>query len=453
MQNKIKLYFDTMGCSKNLVDSEYALGRLRSFGFEPTADPFEAQVVVVNTCGFINDAKEESIERLLELAQLKEEGCLVLAATGCLVQRYREELAAEIPEVDVWLGTEEYDRLPELLWAALSRKNRRLKPPANCDDINCDDYNERLLLTPPYLAYLKIAEGCDNCCTFCAIPNIRGRLKSQPMERLLAEARRLREQGVQELCLIAQDTTAYGRDLAPDGRSLLAPLLRELAKLGFLWLRLLYAYPEGVDDELLSVMRDCPSVCHYLDLPLQHVNHEVIRRMNRRLDRPQIEALLAKIRSFLPDVALRSTFMVGFPGESEEDFQELLDFAAGAGLDWAGVFQYSPEEDTPAALLPDQVPEEIKARRYNQLMAVLADAGAARREQMLGRRLTVLLEQPSLDFPGYFEARSAYHAPEVDGVIYVDNRDGALSERHIGHRAEVELLEAAAYDLIAKIVE
>lgn len=459
MQNKIKVYMDTMGCSKNLVDSEFALGRLLAAGFEPVEDPFAAQVVVVNTCGFINDAKEESIERLLELAQLKDEGLLLLAATGCLVQRYRQELAAELPEVDIWLGTDEYDQLAGRIWQELGRINKKMRPPADhCEDIEgknegkIEDINQRLLLTPPYTAYLKIAEGCDNCCTFCAIPNIRGRLRSQPMAELLAEARRLREQGVKELCIIAQDTTAYGRDLTADGSSLLAPLLRELDKLGFVWLRLLYAYPEGVDEELLAAMRDCKSVCHYLDLPLQHVSREVIRRMNRRLDREQIWRLLQKVREYLPDVALRSTFMVGFPGEGEADFEELLDFAAEAGLDWAGVFRYSPEEDTPAALMPEQVPEEIKARRYNQLLAVLADAGAKLREEQVGRTYQVLLEQPSLDFPGYFEGRSAYHAPEVDGLIYVDNREGALSERHIGHMVNVEILEAEGYDLIGRIV-
>ena len=409
-----------MGCAKNLVDSEYALGGLRTAGFGLTEDPFAAQVVVVNTCGFINDAKQESIERLLELAALKQEGeCLLLAATGCLVQRYRQELPAELPEVDLWLGTDEYDQLPE-----------------------------RLLLTPPYTAYLKIAEGCSNRCSFCAIPNIRGPLHSQPLEQLLAEAARLKTAGVQELCLIAQDTTAYGRDL-PEHKPLLPQLLRELDKLGFGMLRLLYAYPEGIDEELLAAMRDCRTVCHYLDLPLQHVSAAVLRRMNRRLDRESIEQLLTKIREYLPDAALRTTFMVGFPGETEADFEELLDFAAAAQLDWAGVFQYSPEEDTPAATMPEQVPDEIKARRYNQLTAVLADAGAARREAQVGESLNVLLEQPSLDVPGYFEARSQFQAPEVDGLIYVQNVDGRLTERQIGSWLKVEAAAAEGYDLLA----
>lgn len=449
--NRINIYFDTMGCAKNLVDSEYALGGLRAAGFDLTEDPFTAQVVVVNTCGFINDAKQESIERLLELAALKQEGdCLLLAATGCLVQRYRDELPAELPEIDLWLGTEEYAQLPELLWQALEeklgakavaklRKAAEKALPAAC--------GERVLLTPPYTAYLKVAEGCNNRCSFCAIPNIRGPLRSQPMEALLAEAARLRALGVQELCVIAQDTTAYGRDLT--GKSLLPQLLRELDKLGFGMLRVLYAYPEGIDDELLAAMRDCSTVCHYLDLPLQHVSAEVLRRMNRRLDRQHINELLAKIREYLPDVALRTTFMVGFPGETEADFEELLDFAAEAQLDWAGVFQYSPEEDTLAAEMPEQVPDEVKARRYNQLTAVLADSGAARRESQVGSRLQVLLEQPSLDVPGYFEARSQYQAPDVDGLIYVSNVDLQLSEAKIGSWLEVEIAQAEGYDLLA----
>lgn len=439
----IKIYFDTMGCSKNLADSEYALGGLVSAGFALTDDPFTAQVIVVNTCGFINDAKEESIERILELAALKEEGaCLLLAATGCLTERYGAELRAEMPEIDLLLGVNDYDKLPELLKEALAarlgKKLRWPKQPPECG---------RVQLTPPYTAYLKIAEGCDNHCTFCAIPQIRGGLKSRPMAALLAEAAAMREDGVQELCLIAQDSTAYGYDLA--GRSLLAELLRQLDKLNFPLLRVLYAYPEGIDDDLLAALRDCPSCCHYLDIPIQHVSEAVVKRMNRKLNRAQTEALLHKIREYLPDAAIRTTLMVGFPGETEQDFDELLDFAAAAELDWAGVFRYSQEEDTPAATMPEQVPEEVKLRRYNQLMAVLADTSARRREQLVGSRLRVLLEQPSLDFPGYFEARSQYHAPEVDGLIYVDNTDGRFSERHIGHFIEVEITEAAAYDLLA----
>jgi ribosomal protein S12 methylthiotransferase len=446
LRDTIKIYFDTMGCSKNLADSEYALGRLVAAGFERTDDPFAAQIAVVNTCGFINDAKQESIERILELAALKEEGeCLLLVATGCLTQRYREELTAELPEVDILLGTEEYDKLPEMLWQALSgMSKRKIRPPKyETGEIECG----RVMLTPAYTAYLKIAEGCDNCCTFCAIPNIRGALKSRPLEELVEEAAALKQSGVKELCLIAQDTTAYGQDLA--GRSLLADLLREIDKLGFDMLRVLYSYPEGIDDELLATMRDCKTFCHYLDIPIQHVSKDVVRRMNRHLSRAEIEALLVKIREYMPDAAIRTTLMVGFPGETDEEFAELLDWAGEAELDWAGVFRYSQEEGTPAAVMPNQVDEDVKARRYNQLMAVLADVSAGRREAMVGRQLRVLLEQPSLDFPGYFEARSVYHAPEVDGVVYVENLAGDLSERHIGKLVDVEITEAASYDLIA----
>ncbi len=438
----VKIYFDTMGCAKNLADSEYALGGLVSAGFALTEDPFEAQIVVVNTCGFINDAKQESIERILELAELKEQGeLLLLVATGCLTQRYGEELAVEMPEIDLLLGTEDYVELPYLLWEKLAEQAGKRQPkklPPACG---------RVQLTPPYTAYLKIAEGCNNHCTFCAIPNIRGPLHSRPMDELLAEAAEMKEAGVQELCLIAQDTTAYGQDLA--GRPLLADLLREMDKLGFAMLRVLYAYPEGITDELLAVMRDCKTFCHYLDIPMQHVSQPVVSRMNRRLGRAGIEALLVKIREYLPDAAIRTTFMVGFPGETDEDFAELLDFAAEAELDWAGVFQYSQEEDTPAADMPDQVDEDVKARRCNQLMAVLADGSARRREQLVGKRLPVILEQPSLDFPGYFEARSQYHAPEVDGVVYLDNTDKRFGEQHIGSIVLAEICEAAAYDLIA----
>ena len=456
--DNIYIYFDTMGCAKNLVDSEYALAGLAAAGFVRTEDPFCAQVVVVNTCGFINDAKQESIIRLLELAALKQEGqCLVLAATGCLAQRYRQELPTEMPEVDLWLGTEEYDQLPQRLEQLLQQKlakpqaARLTKILAKMRQQAADSCLPRVLLTPPYTAYLKIAEGCSNCCSFCAIPDIRGPLHSQPLERLLAEAKRLRAAGVQELCLIAQDTTAYGRDFASSlgSQSMLPQLLLELDKLDFPMLRLLYVYPEGIDDELLAAMRDCRSLCHYLDIPLQHVSNSVLQRMNRLLSRQQIEQLLARLRSYLPDVAIRTTFMVGFPGETEDDFAELLEFAAEAELDWAGVFQYSQEEDTPAAAMAEQLPEAVKQRRYNELTEVLAVAAAARLEEQVGRRLRVLLEQPSLDFPGFFEARSQYQAPEVDGLIYIANEDGSLSERHIGKLIEVQIVETSGYDLIA----
>ncbi len=451
------IYFDTMGCAKNLVDSEYALARLAAAGFVRTDDPFLARVVVVNTCGFINDAKQESINRLLELAYLKQDGrCLLLVATGCLAQRYRRQLPEEMPEVDLWLGTEEYDELPERLWQALEGKmppkeykklRKNLPAPPFCQPPRC-------LLTPPYTAYLKIAEGCSNCCSFCAIPNIRGPLHSQPLAELLAEAKRLRATGVQELCLIAQDTTAYGRDLSSrlGSPSLLPELLRELDKLNFPMLRLLYAYPEGIDDELLAAMRDCRSFCHYLDIPLQHISNSVLHRMNRLLDKAQIVELLAKLREYLPDLVVRTTLMVGFPGETEDDFAELLDFAANAELDWAGVFQYSQEEDTPAASMPEQVPEEVKQRRYNELTDVLAAAAAARLERYLGSRQRVLLEQPSLELPGFFEARSMYQAPDVDGLIYVQNEDGKLGEAHIGKLLDVEIIDTSGYDLIARLV-
>lgn len=443
----IKIYFDTMGCAKNLADSEYALGGLVAAGFQIADDPFDADVIVVNTCGFINDAKQESIERILELAALKEEGrCRLLAATGCLTQRYGAELAAEMPEIDLLLGVNDYAELPSLIRQKLSEQaHKKLAAPAKPPVCG------RVQLTPPYTAYLKIAEGCDNHCTFCAIPNIRGRLISRPIEELAAEAAEMRRAGVQELVLIAQDTTAYGQDLA--GRSLLPDLLRELDKLNFAMLRFLYAYPEGLSDDLLAAVRDCKSCCHYLDIPIQHVSPAVIKRMNRKLNRAEIEALLQKIRNYLPDAAIRTTLMVGFPGETDADFAELLDFAAGADIDWAGVFRYSQEDDTPAATMPNQVAEDVKARRYNQLMAQLADAGAAWRERLVGQTMPVLLEQPSVDFPGFFEARSQYHAPEVDGLIYVDNTQGTLSERHIGSLINVEITEQAAYDLIARPVK
>lgn len=453
-KNVFKVYWDTMGCAKNLTDSEYALAGLRKAGFALTDDPFEAQILVVNTCGFINDAKQESIERILELAQLKDEGeALLLVVTGCLSERYREELAEAMPEVDVMLGVNEYDGLADVLHDAMQKRlNRKVKKVRlNGSQAEYQGCGRRIQLTPPHTAYLKIAEGCNNRCSFCAIPGIRGPLVSRQAEDLLAEARELKESGVRELCLIAQDTTAYGYDLV--GRSLLPDLLRQMDEVGFDMLRVLYAYPENISDELLSVMRDGKTICHYLDIPLQHVSANVLRRMNRRGGREQITELLQKIRSYVPDMAIRTTFMVGFPGETEEDFAELLDFAAEAELDWAGVFRYSQEDDTPAAAMPDQVEEDIKIRRYNQLTAVLADVAAARREAQVGNVMQVMLEGPSLEMPGYFEGRSQYQAPEVDGLVFVANNDGRFTERHIGSMYSVKVTEAVAYDLFAVPVD
>ena len=309
---------------------------------------------------------------------------------------------------------------------------------------------KRILMTPSYSAYLKIAEGCNNACTFCAIPNIRGPLTSLSVEDVIAEAARLKETGVKELCLIAQDTTAYGLDNY--GKRMLATLVTEVDKLNFDMVRLLYCYPDGIDEELLQAMANAKSFCHYLDIPLQHVNGKIIRNMNRHYDVEAVNGLMEKIRTYLPDVAIRTTFMVGFPGETDEDFEELLEFAKNTDLAWAGVFMYSPEEDTPAATMEEQVEDDVKARRYNRLSSALALKSGEHKATLVGKELDVLLMEPSVDYGGYFEGRSQYNSPEVDGLIMVENMDGKLTEKHVGKIVKVKIHTAETYDLIGKLL-
>lgn len=442
-EKNARVYLDSLGCVKNLVDSEMALGLLADAGFLLTDEPEEAQVIIVNTCGFINDAKEESIARILELADLKEKNCRLLVVCGCLSQRYRQELRQEMPEIDLLLGTEEYGCLVEKIDRALSLT------PKPCDFRLEESLRRRVRLTAPYTAYLKVAEGCDNHCAFCAIPGIRGPLKSRRVEDIVAEARVLRAEGVEELILIAQDTTAYGMDLY--GEPSLPRLLEAVAPLGFHWIRALYSYPDRIDESLLRVMTAHENICHYLDLPLQHIDRGVLRKMGRRYGRRETEALLRQIQEIMPDCAIRTTFMVGFPGETDEQFEELLDFAASANLPWAGVFMYSPEEDTPAAAMPNQVEERKKARRYNRLRGALGLSAQEWNAGLVGKTLEILLEGPSEYLPGYMEGRSRYHAPDVDGVVYVENLDGCLTAADIGRFVQVEIHTAETYDLIGRL--
>lgn len=443
MNNKVMIYLDSLGCAKNLVDSEYALGLLDEAGFGITADPFEAQVVLVNTCGFINDAKEESIERILELAQLKEENCLLLVVTGCLSQRYGAELQEVLPEIDLLFGTAQYEEIADAIKAELKKHKIKMA------DTKMQGA-KRILITPKYSAYLKVAEGCNNACSFCAIPNIRGRLISLTVEEVIAEAKRLQSEGVKELALIAQDTTAYGLDNY--GKRMLPTLVDEVDKLGFDMVRLLYCYPDGITDELLEALGRSKTFCHYLDIPLQHISGNIIKNMNRHYDVDVVNGLFEKIRKHLPDVAIRTTFMVGFPGETDEDFEELLAFAKATDLAWAGVFMYSPEEDTPAASMENQVDDETKARRYNRLSAVLALKSGEHKGSLVGKEVDVLLCEPSVDYGGYFEARSQFNAPEVDGVVLVENMDGKLTEKSIGKIVKVRIHTAETYDVIGKLV-
>ena len=361
----MNLLFISLGCDKNLVDSEVMLGLLAKEGYQMVDDEQEADVIVINTCCFIHDAKEESIQTILEMAQYKEEGRLkALIVTGCLAQRYQQEILDEIPEVDAVLGTTAYTEIARAIEEALEGKGK-----VTTEDLNALPLTDphRIVTTGGHYAYLKIAEGCGKHCTYCIIPKLRGDYRSVPMERLIAEAKDLAEQGVRELILVAQETTLYGKDLY--GEKSLYRLLKELCRIdGIRWIRILYCYPEEIDDPLIQVIKEEKKICHYLDLPIQHASDEVLRRMGRRTSKEQLKAVIGKLRKEIPDICLRTTLITGFPGETKEQHEELMEFVDEMEFDRLGVFTYSPEEDTPAAEMPDQIPEEEKQRRAEIIM-------------------------------------------------------------------------------------
>ena len=361
----MKILFISLGCDKNLVDTEVMLGLLASRGYQMTDDETEADIIVINTCCFIHDAKEESIQNILEMAEYKKDGSLkALVVTGCLAERYRQEILDEIPEVDAVLGTTSYDKILEAVDGALKGKHS-----VTMSDINGipDVEAKRLVTTGGHFAYLKIAEGCDKHCTYCIIPKIRGNFRSVPMEKLITEAQYLADQGVKELILVAQETTLYGIDIY--GEKSLHLLLKELCRIqGIRWIRVLYCYPEEITDELIQVMKEEEKICHYLDLPIQHANDDILKRMGRRTSKQELTDIIQKLRREIPDICLRTTLITGFPGETAEQHEELMEFVDEMEFDRLGVFTYSPEEDTPAALMPDQIDEKVKAERQADLM-------------------------------------------------------------------------------------
>ena len=440
----MKILFISLGCDKNLVDSEVMLGLIRDRGWQMTDDETQADVIVINTCCFIHDAKEESIGTILEMAQYKERGPLkALIVTGCLAQRYQEEILREIPEVDEVLGTSSYDRIVEAIEAALDGKGGVHL--ADLDALPLPE-TKRIVTTGGHFAYLKIAEGCDKHCTYCIIPKIRGNYRSVPMERLVKEARDLAEDGVKELILVAQETTIYGTDLY--GEKSLHRLLRELCKIdGIRWIRILYCYPEEIDDDLIQVMKEEPKICHYLDLPIQHASTEILRRMGRRTSREDLEEIIGKLRREIPDIAIRTTLITGFPGETKEQHEELMDFVDQMEFDRLGVFTYSPEEDTPAAGMPDQIPEEVKEDRQAQLMELQQEIAFDQAEDMVGREVLVMIEGKVADENAYV-GRTYRDAPNVDGLIFVNTDEELMS----GDFARVRVTGAAEYDLIGELI-
>ncbi|WP_027717541.1 30S ribosomal protein S12 methylthiotransferase RimO [Desulfovirgula thermocuniculi] len=432
----------SLGCPKNLVDAEIMLGHLREAGFAITAHLEEAEVIIVNTCGFITPAKEESIEEILRLARYKEDGrCRVLLVAGCLAQRYPGELMEEMPEVDGLLGTGMIHQVARAVQRALAGERVLAVGDPGC---SYEGAAPRLRATPRYTAYLKIAEGCSNCCTYCAIPLIRGPYRSRPLEDVVAEARKLAAEGAREIILVAQDTTRYGLDLY--GQRSLPRLLKELTEVpGITWLRLMYCHPEGITEELIEVLSSSPKICRYIDLPLQHASPAVLERMGRGATAGRLREIIGQLREAIPGLVMRTTFMVGFPGEREEDFQQLCDFMREMRFERAGLFKYSAEEGTPAAALPDQVPEEVKEERYHRAMSLQRQISLAYHRSLVGTSRLVLVEGRR---GRRYVGRSEGDAPEVDGRVIFSAHGSPLSP---GEFVKVKITRAREYDLVGEL--
>lgn len=440
----MKILFISLGCDKNLVDTEVMLGMLASRGYEMTNDEQEADIIVINTCCFIHDAKEESIQNILEMAEYKKNGSAkALIVTGCMAERYRQEILDKIPEVDEVLGTTAYDRILDAVDAALAGQHEVMT--ADLDALPLPE-TKRLVTTGGHFAYLKIAEGCDKHCTYCIIPKIRGNFRSVPMERLLKEAQDLAEQGVKELILVAQETTLYGKDLY--GEKSLPKLLRELCKIsGIRWIRILYCYPEEITDELIQVMKEEPKICHYLDLPIQHANDTILKRMGRRTSKQELIDIVQKLRKEIPDICLRTTLITGFPGETQEQHEEVMEFIDTLEFDRLGAFTYSPEEDTPAATFEDQIDEEVKEDRQADIMELQQEIAFDKAEDMIGREVLVMIEGKVADENAYV-GRTYRDAPNVDGLIFINTDVELIS----GDFAKVKVTGALDYDLIGELM-
>lgn len=441
----MKILFISLGCDKNLVDTEVMLGLLASRGYQMTDDESEADIIVINTCCFIHDAKEESINTILEMAEYKKSGiCQVLIVTGCMAQRYKEEIVQEIPEVDAVLGTTSYDDIVQALNEASAGKHFE-----EFKDINSlpEDSGRRVITTGGHFGYLKIAEGCDKHCTYCIIPSLRGNFRSVPEERLLAQAEYMASQGVKELILVAQETTVYGTDLY--GKKTLHLLLRKLCQIkGIRWIRILYCYPEEIYDELIQVMKEEKKICHYLDLPIQHCSDRILKRMGRRTSKAQLVEIITKLRKEIPDIVLRTSLITGFPGETEEDHQELMEFVDEMEFDRLGVFTYSPEEDTPAATMKDQIPEELKEERRDEIMELQQEISLDKGNQRIGQEMLVMIEGKVSGESAYI-GRTYMDAPKVDGYMFVQTGELMVT----GDFAKVRVTGALEYDLIGELTD
>ena len=441
----MKLLFVSLGCDKNLVDSEEMLGLLTRKGFEIVDDETQAEVIIINTCCFINDAKEESVNTILEMAEYKKAGsCKALIVTGCMAQRYKNEITEEVPEVDAVLGTTSYEDIYRAIQEAVDGKQFQ---EFKSIDYLPESLGRRVLTTGGHFGYLKIAEGCDKHCTYCIIPKLRGKFRSVPMERLLTQAREMAGEGVKELILVAQETTVYGTDIY--GKKSLHILLKELCKIsGIRWIRVLYCYPEEIYDELIQTMKEEKKICHYLDLPIQHASDRILKRMGRRTTRAELVDIVNKLRGEIPDIVLRTTLITGFPGETEEDHEELMEFVDEMEFDRLGVFTYSPEEDTPAAGMPDQIPEEIKEERRDEIMELQQEISYDKGTDRIGQELLVMIEGKVADESAYI-GRTYGDAPKVDGYIFVQTGELLMT----GDFAKVRVTGALEYDLIGVLAD
>jgi len=436
----------SLGCPKNLVDAEVMLGVLPKQEYEITTDEKEADIIIVNTCSFIKEAKQESIDAILDLAERKHDGhCHTLIVSGCLPQRYQEELAQELPEVDIFIGTGDYPRIAEIL-AEKGGTDSQLRYVGDPDYIY-DETLPRLNSSPSWYSYLKIGEGCSNCCSYCIIPKLRGAYRSRPLDALVAEAERLVARGVKEINVISQDITRYGSDLT-DG-STLETLLRRLAAIeGLQWIRLLYAYPDGITDGLIELIRDEPKICKYLDIPIQHISDPVLKAMKRRSSEGQIRTLIARLRGEIPGITLRTSLIVGFPGETVDDFNTLMHFVEQTGFDRLGVFCYSREEGTPAAEMPEQVSERVKRERYRKLMRAQARLSFRRNRALIGQVEQVVVEGYSEETELLLKGRSSRQAPDIDGQVYI-----TAGTADVGDIVNLRITDSSDYDLIGEIVE
>ena len=443
---KQKVSMVSLGCPKNLVDAEVMLGVLSRQEYEITTDEKDADVIIVNTCSFIKEAKQESIDAILDLAERKHDGrCHTLIGSGCLPQRYQEELALELPEVDIFIGTGDYPRIAEIL-AEKGGTEGQLRYVGDPDYIY-DETLPRLNSSPAWYSYLKIGEGCSNCCSYCIIPQLRGPYRSRPLDALVAEAERLVARGVKEINVISQDITRYGSDLE-DGTTL-ETLVRRLAAIeGLRWIRLLYAYPDGITDSLIELIRDEPKVCKYLDIPIQHISDPVLKAMQRRSSEQQIRDLIAKLRREIPSIALRTSLIVGFPGETVDDFNNLMQFVEQTHFDRLGVFCYSREEGTPAAELPEQVSERVKRERYRKLMRAQARLSFRRNRALIGQTEQVIVEGYSEETELLLKGRSSRQAPDIDGQVYI-----TAGTANVGDIVNLRITDSSDYDLIGEIVD